>query len=249
MQQALAIRTAVDYWRSLKPHCMGTLYWQLNDTWPVASWASLNHGGSWKVLHYLARRFYQAVNVVPVPSDDGGTLEFVAINDTANAVSIELTAFRIASDGSRQTLATATGTAATDRASTLSTLSLEGVPNGAAEPVFFTWSASNGAVGAEHFAPVPYKAMDLPPAGLVCGVAMDGADAVLTLRAQAPALFVVAETAVPGRFSDNAVDVLPGAPVTLRFTPTEPGRALTADSFRVYDLQSSWDPQSEPLPE
>jgi len=47
VQQGVAIRTAVDYWRSLKPHCMGTLYWQLNDTWPVASWASLDYGGGW----------------------------------------------------------------------------------------------------------------------------------------------------------------------------------------------------------
>ena len=37
VQQGLAIQTAVDYWRSLKPHCMGALYWQLNDIWPVAS--------------------------------------------------------------------------------------------------------------------------------------------------------------------------------------------------------------------
>ena len=57
VQQGLAIRTAVEYWRSLKPHCMGTLYWQLNDTWPVASWSSLDHGGGWKLLHHMARRF------------------------------------------------------------------------------------------------------------------------------------------------------------------------------------------------
>jgi beta-mannosidase len=52
IQQGLAIKTAVEYWRSLKPHCMGTLYWQLNDTWPVASWSSLDYGGSWKAMHY-----------------------------------------------------------------------------------------------------------------------------------------------------------------------------------------------------
>ena len=60
VQQGLAIKTAVDYWRSLKPHCMGTLYWQLNDTWPVASWACLDHGGGWKLLHHMARRFFAA---------------------------------------------------------------------------------------------------------------------------------------------------------------------------------------------
>lgn len=46
IQHGLALKTAVSYWRSLKPHCMGAVIWQLNDTWPVTSWASLNYGGS-----------------------------------------------------------------------------------------------------------------------------------------------------------------------------------------------------------
>ena len=71
VQQALAIHTAVTFWRSLKPHCMGTLIWQLNDTWPVCSWASLDHGGGWKLLHYLARRFYAPVHVSAAPQGDG----------------------------------------------------------------------------------------------------------------------------------------------------------------------------------
>ena len=57
IQQAVAIKTAVDFWRSRRPHSMGALYWQLNDTWPCASWSSLNYGGSWKALHYAARKF------------------------------------------------------------------------------------------------------------------------------------------------------------------------------------------------
>ena len=52
VQQAEAIRTGVEYWRSLRPYCMGTIYWQLNDDWPVASWASLEWGGRWKALHH-----------------------------------------------------------------------------------------------------------------------------------------------------------------------------------------------------
>ena len=63
VQQGLAIKTAVTHWRSLKPHCMGTLYWQLNDTWPVCSWASLDHGGNWKLLHHMARAFFAPVIV------------------------------------------------------------------------------------------------------------------------------------------------------------------------------------------
>ena len=61
VQQAMAIRTAVEFWRSTMPRCMGTLFWQLNDVWPVVSWSSLNHDGSWKILQYEAKRFYDPV--------------------------------------------------------------------------------------------------------------------------------------------------------------------------------------------
>ena len=88
IQQGLAIKTAVEYWRSLKPHCMGTLYWQLNDTWPVASWSSLDYGGGWKALHYMARRFFQPVSVVAIPEE--GTLHFHGLNDLAGPQSLEL---------------------------------------------------------------------------------------------------------------------------------------------------------------
>lgn len=58
VQQAMAIREAAEHWRSLAPRCMGILYWQLNDVWPCASWSSLEYGGSWKLLHHEARRFF-----------------------------------------------------------------------------------------------------------------------------------------------------------------------------------------------
>jgi beta-mannosidase len=58
--QAEAVRTGVEYWR--RNRCTsGALYWQLNDCWPVASWASLDYFGRWKALHYAARRFYAPV--------------------------------------------------------------------------------------------------------------------------------------------------------------------------------------------
>ena len=61
VQQAVAIKTWVEYWRTLKPVCMGTICWQLNDNWPVASWSSLDYYGNWKQLHYHAKRFYAPV--------------------------------------------------------------------------------------------------------------------------------------------------------------------------------------------
>jgi beta-mannosidase len=59
--QAECVRTGVEYWRRNRRCTNGALYWQLNDCWPVASWASLDYFGRWKALHYAARRFYTPV--------------------------------------------------------------------------------------------------------------------------------------------------------------------------------------------
>jgi beta-mannosidase len=61
MLQAEGIRYGVEHWRRSRPRVMGTLIWQINDCWPVASWASLDYFGRWKALHYAARRFYAPV--------------------------------------------------------------------------------------------------------------------------------------------------------------------------------------------
>jgi beta-mannosidase len=59
--QAEGIRYGVEHWRRHMDRVSGTLYWQLNDCWPVASWSSLDYFGRWKALHYAARRFYAPV--------------------------------------------------------------------------------------------------------------------------------------------------------------------------------------------
>lgn len=58
-----AIRYGVEYFRRIRGTCMGTLVWQLNDIWPVASWSSIDYYGRWKALHYGEKRFYAPVSV------------------------------------------------------------------------------------------------------------------------------------------------------------------------------------------
>lgn len=63
LMQAEAIRYGVEHWRRNRGRCMGAIIWQLNDIWPVASWASIDYYGRWKALHYAAKRFFAPVMI------------------------------------------------------------------------------------------------------------------------------------------------------------------------------------------
>ena len=70
VQQAEIIKIGAEHLRRQRPRTMGSLFWQLNDCWPVASWASIDYYGHWKALHYYARRFYDDVLISPYLHDD-----------------------------------------------------------------------------------------------------------------------------------------------------------------------------------
>lgn len=63
LMQAEAICYGVEHWRRNRGRCMGAIIWQLNDIWPVASWASIDYYGRWKALHYAAKRFFAPVMI------------------------------------------------------------------------------------------------------------------------------------------------------------------------------------------
>ncbi|MGA7217944.1 MAG: glycoside hydrolase family 2 protein [Candidatus Sulfotelmatobacter sp.] len=70
VQQAEIIKIGAEHLRRQRPRTMGSLYWQLNDCWPVASWASIDYYGRWKALNYYARRFYDDLLISPFLHDD-----------------------------------------------------------------------------------------------------------------------------------------------------------------------------------
>ena len=69
--QADGMKVGLEAHRAAKPFCMGTLYWQINDCWPVASWSSIDYYGRWKALHYQAKRsFSRDLLVIAADKDD-----------------------------------------------------------------------------------------------------------------------------------------------------------------------------------
>lgn len=239
VQQGVAIKTAVEFWRSLKPHCMGTLYWQLNDTWPVASWSSLDYGGSWKVLHYMARRFYQPVAVAAIPSEDGREIRLSLVNDTLADVTVTINLSVLTLSGERRPLKSVEAVCSPDAAVTALAIAADEIPADCILAWGFT--ASNGMGGEGHYVASTYKALDLEPPGLEFSVSPTGDGALdLLVQAKGLALFVMLESATAGRYSDNAFDLAAGESRRITFTPVATPAAPDGASpqFRIYDLYS-----------
>ncbi|MFF0295368.1 glycoside hydrolase family 2 protein [Kitasatospora sp. NPDC004614] len=81
--QARAIATGIEHWRSHWPHCAGTIVWQLNDCWPVSSWAAIDGDGRLKPLHHELRRLYADRLLTLQPADRDGAPRTALVNQSA----------------------------------------------------------------------------------------------------------------------------------------------------------------------
>jgi beta-mannosidase len=86
--QAEGIRIGAEHLRRIMPHNMGSLFWQLDDCWPVASWSSIDYTGRWKALQYYARRFYG--DTLLSPHEENGNLNFYVVSDRRQATAARL---------------------------------------------------------------------------------------------------------------------------------------------------------------
>ena len=82
--QAEAIKYGVEHWRRNRGRCMGAIYWQLNDCWPVASWSSIDYFGRWKALHYYAKRFFSPVLLSVCEDQESTSVVLNISNETFN---------------------------------------------------------------------------------------------------------------------------------------------------------------------
>ncbi len=214
LQQALAIETAVRFWRSLKPHTMGAIYWQLNDVWPSVSWSSLDYAIGWKSLHYHARRFFAPLALAA--RIDSGRLRISAMNDGLSPVPLEAHLRRIDRDGKVLDETMLAADVPGDRAVEIG---VAPVPAGS-----FAFVIDGRKAGAADFDPLMRltvladkpKRLDLPEARVT--LAAGEAPGSFVLSADAPAFFLKPEAPeFGGAFDDASLLLLPGETRTLTF--------------------------------
>ncbi len=88
--QAEGIRMAIEAHRRDMPYNMGTLYWQLNDCWPVASWSSMDYYGNWKALQYFVKKAFENILVNPVLREDSVSIYIISDNLENQKASLKL---------------------------------------------------------------------------------------------------------------------------------------------------------------
>jgi beta-mannosidase len=231
--QATVIKYGAEAHRRAWPHNAGSLYWQLDDCWPVASWSGIDYFGRWKALHYAARRFFAPVLVSPV--EDNGNLRVFVVNDRRADVRARLVLRVIDFEGrelSRQqhdVVAKANTSAVAW--STWKRDVLRGADPARVVLVAELFEGNTSLSRNLHYF-MKTRDLELPAPELQVAVEARGAGASVRVTAKRFARAVYLSNANgEGSFSDNFFDLLPGESVTLDWTPPPGAAPLDAARF------------------
>lgn len=233
--QGMAIKYAVEHWRRGMPRGMGTLYWQLNDCWPVASWSSIDSLGRWKALHYMARHFYAPVLVSAVEDRGAGTLEVHVTNDTGERVAGEVTWEAMSVTGERLDGGTLPAAVSARATGPVATLDLRALLQACGPRELLVWLELRvgGEVVSTNLATYARpKHLELADPQITLQVEDADADGGYRVRLEAarPALWAwIAFADGEARFSDNFVHVAPGRPTEIVVYPQQP---MTVQALR-----------------
>lgn len=221
VQQGLALKTGVEHWRRLRPSCMGTLYWQLNDNWPVCSWSTVEYGGKWKLAHYMAKRFYNQTLAAAIPKGDS-EVEVWMVNDAIARKKIRLAVEVVDFSGKTVFKEKVAFDAPAGSSTMLKEYKLSKIaPDSKGSFLMLTWEVDGKTFFNERFF-APYKRCALPAAKVKMAPRGSGDAFEVELSTDLPAFFVsVNATGVKGEFDDNCVTLIPGRPRVLRFAPKQ----------------------------
>lgn len=229
LMQAEAVKFAIEAHRRKMPYCMGSLYWQIDDCWPVASWSSIDYFGRWKALHYFARKAYRPV--ILSARYEGDTLQVYAVSDRLEEFRGTLSLRVVSFDGTRSRTVeipvTVPANASTVVLETSAGKLYDGIPLNEA-CVVATLSDRKGATITDNiFYGVYSNRIDYPLTEVETRLEPAEGGFLLTLASDGFTRGVALEVEdLQTSFSENYFDLLPGEPFQVRIATSLPQAEL-----------------------
>lgn len=219
--QGDAIKTAIEAHRRMMPYNMGTLFWQHNDCWPVASWSSRDYYGRWKAQHYFAKKAFNDILVSPISEND--SLNVYVVSDRLKATKGLLDIRVMDLKGNVLFEKKSNVTIPANSSKRLFGAPMESVlggkkPNEVVVNARFMENG-NGEVVSNNYFLTRFKDIDFPQADIrmTSVPAGDGYDVTVVSDVFARGVFLSID-GIDNFFSDNYFDLLPGEPVTIHVT-------------------------------
>ena len=222
--QAEGIRIGAEHLRRIMPHNMGSLYWQINDCWPVASWSSIDYFGRWKALQYYARRFYNALLISP--SVQQGYLKLFVVSDRTKPVPAKIRVTLMDFDGKVLKNFVQDATVAPLTSRSYFDVRVEDLLKGVHtnDSVVYCELIVDGKVASDHdyfFAPFKELSFSKPTITSEVRPIRGGFQVKVTADNFAKAVYLsLAE--YEGFFSDNFFNLAPGREMTVEFHSRAP---------------------------
>jgi beta-mannosidase len=241
--QADGIRRAIEAQRRAKPYCMGSLYWQLNDVWQVASWSSMDNFGRWKALQYAAREAYSDVLISPKLQND--TLMVSFINDKREAVEgdffiyiMDFSGKVLYMDGRYKALAA--NSSSVEYSNKLSTLLQGASPNETLIVVSFKPKLDPEHTIQRTFFLVPPKNLNLErEVKVIKEVKPVEGGYKIRLRASSLLKSAVLSVNADGWFDQNYMDIIPNQDYNI-FLKTEAGLFDVVNTLKIKSLVDTY---------
>ncbi len=212
--QGDAIKTAIEAHRRDMPYCMGTLFWQHNDCWPVASWSSRDYYGRWKAQHYFSRKAFEDILVSPILKDDQVNVFIVSdrLKNAKGALEVKVLKLTGETVGNYNKSVKIPANASSNVWSISKEKLLNDLP--ASDIVICTKLTVGNETYSNNYFLVKQKEMNYPKAVITHAVKpiKDGFEVSLTSNKFARAVFM-SINGIDNFFADNYFDILPGETV------------------------------------
>lgn len=237
--QGQGIRHGIEAHRRNRPYCMGSLFWQLNDSWPVVSWSGIDYYGNWKALMYQSKRAFAPILINAIKEGDDLCVYLVS-DELQDHDGVRLDVELMDFDGKAHGKWTQSGMLAANSSVLFMKKragELQGKLSAATSLLHFTLKAKNGATLADDVFYFAYpKDQKLPEANIETSVRRRGDAIEMTLKTDKLARDIFVEVPVQGvRFTDNFFDLQPGQRKKITITSPE-GHSLNDFTFRLHQL-------------